>query len=306
MIGSSMGGLVTYNIGLRRSDVFGKIGVMSPAFFWDDIDNLAPKQKVNLKIWMDAGEGEPDYIDRSEKVISILLNTGYVFGEDLLFYKVPMSIHTEQEWGNRIFMPLIFFFGKIGYPVSIQLYGLNKFSKGMQKVSINNLVKFSSDIVISNMDTDYNVDNTNILEVNRQGQITTNKDGETIVTCDYGLLRATQKYYISDSFNENVSITVFILVPKSTPENADIYFGSYISMPQKFERVEKDMYMGIVKCKRGIVVSFKIRREADFFGKEDSTVEVDSNRNEVGVRQFIADEDKKLIYEVENWRDILQ
>ncbi|MFW5788167.1 MAG: alpha/beta hydrolase, partial [Halanaerobiales bacterium] len=42
LMGSSMGGLVTFNLGLRHPDLFGKLAVMSPSFWWG---NSSPMQK---------------------------------------------------------------------------------------------------------------------------------------------------------------------------------------------------------------------------------------------------------------------
>ncbi|MFN2341181.1 MAG: alpha/beta hydrolase, partial [Halanaerobium sp.] len=73
LMGSSMGGLVTFNIGLRRTDLFGKLGVMSPSFWWG---KTAPLEKINSykyqnlnsKIWLDTGEAEGKFMSFTEKV----------------------------------------------------------------------------------------------------------------------------------------------------------------------------------------------------------------------------------------------
>lgn len=64
LIGSSAGGLSTYNIGFRNPKVFGKIGMISPFFVKveDDHSELKLyemyKGKKDLKVWMDIGSAE--------------------------------------------------------------------------------------------------------------------------------------------------------------------------------------------------------------------------------------------------------
>ncbi|MGV2805856.1 alpha/beta hydrolase, partial [Clostridium perfringens] len=68
MMGSSAGGIVTYNIGFRRPDVFGSIAVMSPYFVKAYFDAQGELKEYpfserygthpNLKVWLDMGGAE--------------------------------------------------------------------------------------------------------------------------------------------------------------------------------------------------------------------------------------------------------
>lgn len=77
LMGSSMGGLVTFNIGLRRTDLFGKLGVMSPSFWWgkstpSEKINSYKYQNLNSKIWLDTGEAEGRFMSFNEQTITEL------------------------------------------------------------------------------------------------------------------------------------------------------------------------------------------------------------------------------------------
>ena len=303
MIGSSMGGLVTYNIGMRNQNVFGKIGVMSPAFFWDDPEYLKPQEKKNLKIWMDVGGGEPDYVCRTENVVKEFYKAGYLFERDFLYYREPMGIHTEETWGKRVFMSLLYFFGEIGNPVSMELKGIEDLPLNSNIGSLNCLVTYESGVIASNLSADYFVENREILQIEPDGRITTKTNGETGIYCTYDSLTAKKQISVSDLYQEKVTITVYVKVPEKTPENSSVYFGSFTKMPFKLDRVDGRIYKGEFQAERGDVITFRLRREENTFGSGDRTAEVGADGEQVGVRQILADGDKILFLEVKNWRD---
>ncbi|WP_233568168.1 alpha/beta hydrolase [Cohnella faecalis] len=64
VMGSSAGGLVSYNLGFRRPDVFGMVGAFCPYFVVIDQDGRETwigqfhKEKPPIRLWMDVGEAE--------------------------------------------------------------------------------------------------------------------------------------------------------------------------------------------------------------------------------------------------------
>lgn len=304
MIGSSMGGLVTYNIGFRRPDVFGMIGVMSPAFFWDDEEALVPYQKEPLKIWMDVGEGETDYIPRTKKIADVLCNAGYRLGEDFMFYQEPMAVHNEKSWGERLPMILIYFFGTLGKPVRTQLYGLTELGLNSKNISINPLIFYDSGVVISHIRGVYTVTDKGIVSVSAEGNVIPKGVGETEVTFEYDGMKHTRKYTVIDIVPEFVTISYIVEVPMNTPEDADVYIASHESMPLKLDKREKGIYQGSATYRWGQLVTIQIRREEQCFGKENLTVEQDKNGIDITLKQFIANKNKEEVYWVEKWRDI--
>ncbi|MFW5687090.1 MAG: alpha/beta hydrolase, partial [Halanaerobium sp.] len=116
LMGSSMGGLVTFNIGLRRTDLFSKLAVMSPSFWWG---KTSPLEKINSfkydnlnsKIWLDTGEAEGKFMSFSPGVISRLRELKNNFKLDLIYYQVPEAVHSETAWAERVHCPLLYFYG---------------------------------------------------------------------------------------------------------------------------------------------------------------------------------------------------
>lgn len=122
VMGSSLGGLISYYLGLYYPHVFGKIGMVSPSLWWDrgqafkDIIAIQP----NLQIWMDMGTKE-GYSRNVEKNVNIMMvrymkhqlqQLGYTEGINLGYLEDKGAKHNEYYWGKRLHLPLLFFFGK--------------------------------------------------------------------------------------------------------------------------------------------------------------------------------------------------
>jgi predicted alpha/beta superfamily hydrolase len=113
IMGSSMGGLISFIAGWRYSDVFSMAGCMSSSFYhngekiFDMIsENSGPKKRV--KFYIDHGE---DGLIRAQKMYVKLTELGYVIGKDLDYFYAPNAEHTESAWADRLERPLLFFFG---------------------------------------------------------------------------------------------------------------------------------------------------------------------------------------------------
>ncbi len=113
--GSSLGGLVTLELGLSHPEVFGKLAVMSPALWWDKKMMLAQvealPEKLPLRIWLDMGleEGERCVQDTRE-MRDLLERKGWVEGRDLQHWEYPGAGHTESAWAARMGQVLRFLF----------------------------------------------------------------------------------------------------------------------------------------------------------------------------------------------------
>jgi len=112
-VGSSLGGLVSTYIGAVGSDVFGKIGVFSPAFwagpnFRSTMLGLAGK--LPLRIYMDIGSAESSgsqsssaiYWNDAFAVYNLWLADGYAVNSELLFHPECLALHNEAAWSRRL------------------------------------------------------------------------------------------------------------------------------------------------------------------------------------------------------------
>jgi hypothetical protein len=68
--------------------------------------------KRNIQIYLDSGWPEDNYeVTRSMR--DLLLERGYEFGKDLLYFAFPEALHSETYWATRSHIPFQFFFGNM-------------------------------------------------------------------------------------------------------------------------------------------------------------------------------------------------
>lgn len=105
--GSSLGGLATLAIGLRRPDVFGALAALSPSVWWDRkwmirMVNRMPT-RTHQRLWIDMGTKEgPGMLQVVREFRDALIEKGWREGVDLGYCEVKRAEHTERAWGRRI------------------------------------------------------------------------------------------------------------------------------------------------------------------------------------------------------------
>lgn len=123
IMGSSLGGLINFYIGRHYYDVFGKIAMMSPSFWWGNgiVYKHIQNYTRNLKIWMDmgvfeCGADQPDAnsqtLRMTRRMRDLFLHLGYREDVDFRYFEDPHGHHNEYSWARRLHRPLLFFFGK--------------------------------------------------------------------------------------------------------------------------------------------------------------------------------------------------
>ena len=111
--GSSLGGLVTFAIGILYPQVFGRLMVMSPSIWWDNfaiyrlVDSI--QQKPPLKIWLDTGTAEPGW-EQARELVNRLLEKGWKLQKDLQYMEAQGADHSEAAWAARVEPALRFLF----------------------------------------------------------------------------------------------------------------------------------------------------------------------------------------------------
>ena len=105
--GSSLGGLLTLHLGIRRPDVFGKLAALSPSVWWDnkvivrEVTELPGKP--NLRIWLDAGTQEGEEVIADARALkAALIAKGWVEGQDLAYAEAEGAQHNEASWASRV------------------------------------------------------------------------------------------------------------------------------------------------------------------------------------------------------------
>lgn len=118
VMGSSMGGLISFLITWWYPDVFSMAGCLSSVFSFDH-DKLLKQVKAekghtrDIRIYMDCGgyAGESTLKSGMDTMIELLKEKGYREGSDFESFYDPPAEHSERAWAARIWRPLLFFFG---------------------------------------------------------------------------------------------------------------------------------------------------------------------------------------------------
>jgi len=115
VMGSSLGGLISFLFGWWHPDVFGKAGCMSNSFFWNDYHVFQdvkeyPGPKKPIRYYLDVGSREVFLRTGYQKMVRLLQQKGYRKNVDLQYYLVQGASHDEKSWGKRVWRPLTFLF----------------------------------------------------------------------------------------------------------------------------------------------------------------------------------------------------
>lgn len=113
IMGSSMGGLISFYAGWHYPDVFSMAGCLSSSFYYNNDRSIKQVeeyagQKKHVKFYIDHGE---DGNVRGQRMFVELSKKGYVIGQDIDYFYSPGGEHNESEWAARLERPLLFFFG---------------------------------------------------------------------------------------------------------------------------------------------------------------------------------------------------
>jgi len=115
--GSSLGGLVSLYLGLKYSEIFGRLAVLSPSVWWNHksilgiLDEAAPHLDRRPRIWLDVGDHEGRMTLRDvESLAKRLRANGWVDEKSVHFEKVRGGTHDESSWAGRVGPLLRFLF----------------------------------------------------------------------------------------------------------------------------------------------------------------------------------------------------
>ena len=104
--GSSLGGLASLYLGLKRPDVFSRLAIMSPSVWWANNQIIREAaligERLPLRIWLDIGRREGPQIKHQVRALKeILLANGWKSGEDFEYFEFPNARHDESAWAAR-------------------------------------------------------------------------------------------------------------------------------------------------------------------------------------------------------------
>lgn len=117
VMGSSLGGVVSFYLAWEWPDVFGTCACMSSPFFARDnllerVENDDILPRAHSRFYLDSGWPCDNY-DTTVKMATALLDKGFQWGYNFIHLAYPHAKHTESEWAARLHIPLQLFFGRI-------------------------------------------------------------------------------------------------------------------------------------------------------------------------------------------------
>jgi enterochelin esterase-like enzyme len=299
LMGSSAAGIATYNIGLRNPDTFGMLGILSPFFVQVNPDTLAETLQYRFypvnagqKIWLDIGGAEGFFMPEHVRTVAEgMLQRGMAQEDELYYFMDGQAAHSERDWNRRAHMPLVHFFGTKGAPTGVELQGPDVVGIEGPQLFLNAVVSLSNGLSYSDLQGEYRIEDPGILEVEPNGRLRPKKEGTTRVYYRCGSLGASREIAVTDRLSGTVEVEIEIRVPESTPDDAAVY--ATFEVPKR----GKGLYAGTMRLPRGLIFDFLITRGYD---KE----EVGRDYGQIPYRRLVADEDKKVVYTVENWIDL--
>lgn len=111
VMGSSLGGVVSFFLGWNWPEVFGMVGCMSSTFGYRDdlVQRVAAEAVRPVRVYLDSGWPHDNY-EATRCMHAALVSRGWDEGRDLQYVAFPGSRHQEGDWAARVHVPFQFFF----------------------------------------------------------------------------------------------------------------------------------------------------------------------------------------------------
>lgn len=111
VMGSSLGGVVSFHLAWRYPGVFGHAACMSSTFGWrDDLFQRVRSEPVSTaRFYLDSG-WPGDNFEVTREMRALMSLRGLVEGRDFFYFAFPGALHDESHWAARTHLPLQLFF----------------------------------------------------------------------------------------------------------------------------------------------------------------------------------------------------
>lgn len=126
VMGSSLGGLVSYHLADRYENSYDAVISLSGTFGWGALDPKSNGDTMQSRYQRRVAEGRPlrrpifyldsggvpgghDNYDSNRRMADALADMGYRWNKDLWHWHEPGAPHTEASWAKRVFRPLRLF-----------------------------------------------------------------------------------------------------------------------------------------------------------------------------------------------------
>jgi predicted alpha/beta superfamily hydrolase len=118
ILGSSLGGLISAYAGVKRPDIFGLVGAMSPSTWWDNLVIVGDVQSIGQstarpdRVYVDSGDTQQaDDATDTAQLAAAWQALGYSKGSNFDYVVQAGAQHNEIYWAERLPGALGFLFG---------------------------------------------------------------------------------------------------------------------------------------------------------------------------------------------------
>ncbi|MBK8945186.1 MAG: alpha/beta hydrolase [Ignavibacteriae bacterium] len=118
IMGSSLGGLISFQLFWNFPKIFGKAACLSNSFWIDNgevfnmVKNISTNINDKTKLYIDCGSEEKELVGDFIKMSEFLIENNFNDPSKIKIYLDEGSKHTESDWAKRLHIPLQFLFGK--------------------------------------------------------------------------------------------------------------------------------------------------------------------------------------------------
>ncbi|MBU1693020.1 MAG: histidine kinase [Verrucomicrobia bacterium] len=116
VMGSSMGGRVSFLLAWEYPEFFSMAGCLSPSFEKETLELARTREggAPAVRFYMDnGGIGLEERLQPgAAEMLSILQGLGFEQGRDLVWVRDLEAEHNEAAWARRVWRPLLYFFGE--------------------------------------------------------------------------------------------------------------------------------------------------------------------------------------------------
>jgi predicted alpha/beta superfamily hydrolase len=154
IMGSSMGGLISFYAGLKYQDIFSKIGIFSPSFWFSpECYTFAGQtlKKSDMKMFFLAGGQEAGVAQDCETIMSTLKSSGYN-DEEMILREVASGQHSEWFWKQEFPVAYLWMF-----PSTVKTEEIKKNDIRVYPNPVNNLIYIEHENATSKEADIYNI-----------------------------------------------------------------------------------------------------------------------------------------------------
>ncbi|MER5321908.1 alpha/beta hydrolase-fold protein [Streptosporangium roseum] len=297
VMGSSMGGLVSYHLAFRRPDVFGLAAILSPFLVFVDPETLAETpvyrrftERGPGRVWVDIGGMEGLITVRHARELAAqLVGLGYAPDTELRYRHEPDAPHHESAWQARAASALLHLFGAEGPPVEFTAAPEALMAGVGEAIDVAPVAVRADGCVYSALSAQVAWHPEHRLKHAGTALLTATDPGTAEVTATVGALTARRMITVVDG-GPTATLDVTVVTPPGTPEGDTVYFSGLVTT-----RVAPGVHHGRWRLPRGLGLNGTVGR-----GWRCDGLDADGLPIRGPLRH---DADRSLSVRVEGWSD---